>query len=959
MDIIAPGARVEIRDEEWIVRRIDHVGNGKAIHVIGVSELARGKEAIFLEQLESKIKVLAPEDTELVPDQSPKYRQSKLYIESQLQRYIPPMQEKPELYLGHRAAMRVLPFQLKPALQALEQPRQRILIADAVGLGKTLECGVLLSELMRRGRGQRILVLAMKSILTQFQKEMWSRFSIPLIRLDSAGIKRIRRDIPSNHNPFDYHDKVIISIDTLKQDTEYRRYLENTHWDIIVIDEAHNVADRSGLKNFYGPARSQALRTRLARLLSTHSDTLIMLSATPHDGKAQSFASLMNMLNPTAIANPHQYQPEDIRGLFVRRFKKDVLQEVGGSFQEREIHCIKTGATGPEEEAFEALVSLKFQKLDHSKGGRMLFATTLEKALFSSPAACIQTIKNRIATLNKRDDEDFSPDIEALEHLKVKLEAIGPESFSRFQSLIHLIQKTMKWKQSKPDDRLVIFTERIETLKYLEKHLPTILNLNDNQLEVLYGSMSDLEQQRVVEEFGKAQSKVRLLIASDVASEGINLHYLSHRMIHFDIPWSLMTFQQRNGRIDRYGQEFKPEIYYLMTDSNIAKIKGDHRILELLIEKDQQAIENIGDPSALTGKYNEEDETELTAQAMEQGLAPEAFEQKCLQANTQASALEAMLAAWQAVPKGAVSEEKSPDERTRNLPSLYPNALDYVCAGLEQLEIRDYSVHDDNLGFKLNISPENLPGDLKVRFKSLPSEVLRAGQGLNFCMDVARIQDDIARCRGQENAWPEWHYLWEQHPFMDWLNDRVTASFGRHQAPVIRLNTLASDETLYLLSGLFPSRKGHPIIWEWPGVLFKAGRFASVLKLEAVLDLTQFDQKTFANPGGELDLTELKKNLPAAVKKAQGWMDIQKGKFEEQFKPRIESETKALKTLKERQVEQLELDFENPVGRNINQKSERNRQIEATFNDYQSWVEDSLTVASQPYLQLIAVFAGV
>ena len=163
-------------------------------------------------------------------------------------------------------------------------------------------------------------------------------------RLDSVGIQRVRNRIPTNHNPFYYYDKSIISIDTLKQDAEYRTYLENAYWDIIVIDEAHNVAER-------GKGSSQ--RAKLAKLLSGRSDTLIMLSATPHDGKARSFASLMNMLDPTAIANPDDYGPEDIKGLFIRRFKKDIQAQVQNAFKEREISKAYCEATHAEEMAFD------------------------------------------------------------------------------------------------------------------------------------------------------------------------------------------------------------------------------------------------------------------------------------------------------------------------------------------------------------------------------------------------------------------------------------------------------------------------------------------------------------------------------------------------------------------------------------------------------------------------------
>jgi hypothetical protein len=204
----APGARVLIRDAEWIVKRVDPTGTGgRSLQVIGVSEIVRHKEARFLAEIEGKgITVLDPAETELVADTSAQFRNSRLYLESLL-RQSPPTGK--DLWIGHRAAIDDLPYQHDPALLALEQPRQRILMADAVGLGKTIEMGILLSELVNRGKGKRILVITTKSMMAQFQKEIWSRFTIPLVRLDSVGLERVRSRIPTNANPFHYFDKAI------------------------------------------------------------------------------------------------------------------------------------------------------------------------------------------------------------------------------------------------------------------------------------------------------------------------------------------------------------------------------------------------------------------------------------------------------------------------------------------------------------------------------------------------------------------------------------------------------------------------------------------------------------------------------------------------------------------------------------------------------------------------------
>jgi SNF2 family DNA or RNA helicase len=349
-------------------------------------------------------------------------------------------------------------------------------------------------------------------------------------------LERVRSRIPANANPFHYYDKAIISIDTLKQNQEFRVWANRSYSDIIVIDEAHNVA-------FRGAKRS--LRARLADLLSRRSDTLIMASATPHDGKAASFASLMNMLNPTAIANPDDYGPEDIKGLFLRRYKKDVQEQLSGSFLERQVSEHRVPASPEESLAYNRLADAEFLAFDRTRRtGELLFKTVLEKALFSSPAACLETIRQRIHKLDKETGPEVVHDRAILDGLAEALERIDREDFSKYGRLIEILRPGgfLQWNPANPADRIVLFTERIETLHFLEQNLARDLGLKPEQIAIVHGSgIEDAELQDIVEDFGRDQSPVRLLLASDIASEGLNLHFLCHKLIHFDIPWSLMV----------------------------------------------------------------------------------------------------------------------------------------------------------------------------------------------------------------------------------------------------------------------------------------------------------------------------------------------------------------------------------------------------------------------------------
>ena len=977
----APGARVLIRDAEWVVRSVDpSAAGGQQLLCVGVSELVREREAIFLTAIEPQIEVLDPARTVLVPDRSPRFADSLLFMESQLRQAVP---SDERIHVGHTAAMDLVPYQLEPARQALRQPRQRILIADAVGLGKTLEAGILVSELIARGRGRRILVLAVKSMLTQFQKEFWNRFTIPLTRLDSIGIQRVRSRIPTNHNPFHYYDKSIISIDTLKQDAEYRTYLENAWWDIIVIDEAQNVADRG----------SRSLRSRLARLLARRSDTLIMLSATPHDGRARSFASLMNMLDATAIPDPEHYTPEDFhkKGLVIRRFKKDIQHQVSGAFRDREIVRRRFAASPAEEAAYEALLRVRVaggvpRRSARAPGTathpvldpvrRDLFMVTLEKALFSSPAACRASIRTRLARRERDRDGAETPavagEVESLRALDEAVSRIEAADFAKYQALLKAIRggRPFRWRPTDPEDRLVIFTERIETLRWLRERLSNDLGLRVGQLNTLHGGMLDVDQQKAVEAFGHAKSPVRLLICSDVASEGINLHYTCHRLIHFDMPWSLMVFAQRNGRVDRYGQERTPQIVYLTGETANATIRGDQRILEVLQEKDEQAYRNIGDPSAFMKVRDIEAEEDITARAVAAGEDAKRFDQRLERSAVEGSEGDDLLALFLG-GSGASNNAPSPTAETapaREAPlSLFPDEFAYCRAALDRLRARQGNTPGNaGLHFEANQESSTLtldaPEDLKHRFGSFPREVLPKDGRFVLTADRRRMAQAITESRREETAWPALHYLWRLNPVVSWLGDRMLAAFGRREAPVLAgIPGLAPDEAVFVCSGLVPNRKGHPLVYEWIGVAYRGGRFEALVPFRDLLDRTGLGREEIPNRGAPVDEDGLRQRLPDAVARARRRFTDRRKAFEDHINAKLNGEMAALEDLKHRQharIEEMLATSRQAEKLKERRAAEQRQEVKDIFGDYLDWIQETMTTEEQPWVKVICVLTG-
>ena len=938
----APGMRLIIRDEEWMIKKIDTNEIGEqALNCIGISPLVKDKEAIFLTDLE-KIEAVDPTKVKLVKDESPRYTKSLLYLESQWRQKHP---TDKNIHIGHKAAMDLMPFQLEPTKISLNRTRCRILIADTVGLGKTLEAGILMSELIIRGKGKRILVVTSKSMMTQFQKEMWNRFTIPLIRLDSHKIQKIRASLPSNYNPFFYYDKVIVSIDTIKRDVEYRTHLENAYWDIIVIDEAQGVAER-------GSRDSQ--RSRLANILKDRSDTMIMLSATPHDGRAKSFASLMNMLDPTAIANPEEYTKDEVKGLCIRRFKKDVKDQMGSKYLERTVNLVSCEASPKEEVVFDIFAQMQLD-MDTSKpkGTGQLFKTSLEKSLFSSPKACLKSVEERLKKLRHKYPDGEIKDIALLEELRDALALIEPRDFSRYTSLLELLRsKEYNWNPKTVDDRIVIFTERIETMKFLSKQLREDLHMSDKQIVEISGGMTDMEQQRVVEEFVRTEAPVRILVASDVASEGLNLHYLSHRLIHFDIPWSLMVFQQRNGRIDRYGQEKRPDIRYMMISSKNERIKGDMRIIRILVEKEEQAFKNIGDPTLLLGKFNVEDEELVISETIENGSDAVAFEESLHDEESEFDPLDFLLNTASMEETVSATNYTVDDETLFTDKQYLIKALSYINKS-EQHPLRQLS--------EISGVDVMLTEDMRRRLSAvIPEEAMPSGEILRLSDDKRYIMQEMRKSMQNSidnAAWPDAQYLWAIHPVISWLNDKTGLLIGRGEAPVIGVkNFMQSNESIFIVEGSMPNERSAALVDDMFGVRYVDGKFAEFLDINAVVNKTKINSELLANEQNVTDemISALSEQLEDVVAKAKEKLAESYRMYKESTDPLIDAEVDKLAELEEKHR-----DYQLSLFTDERRKSEAERRVDELFVSLTIWVMETLDISNNPYIRIITVLTGV
>lgn len=520
-----------------------------------------------------------------------------------------------------RSGVEIEDYQLDPVVRAIQMPRVNLLIADDVGLGKTIEAGLVALELIVRHRARKILIVVPSALQIQWRDQMRDKFGLEFRIVDSSLMRELRRRRGIHVNPWAHYPRLITSIDFLKRERPLRLFRETLpaagepiyprKYDLLIVDEAHNSAP-SGVGHY----AADSLRTQAIRDLAPHFEHKLFLTATPHNGYRESFSALLELLDNQRFSRGTEPDRKQLDAVMVRRLKSDpsfAFNNLGiRRFPPRILEPIEVPYTDEEREIHVALRQYTKLRSNRATSSAERFATefvlkTLKKRLFSCPAAFLTTLEQHEKSLKTarrnvskpsmktlqiefdRMDEQYAIDSEyddatadaldtatrlfaeptaeeetLLQKMKEWAKRARGQRESKVKELVSWLKEHIKPGGKWSNERVIIFTEYRATQNWLKEVLSVEGFTDGDRLMTMYGGMDPEKREAVKAAFQTSPeiSPVRILLATDAASEGLDFQNFCHKLIHYEIPWNPNRMEQRNGRVDRHGQKASEVLVY-------------------------------------------------------------------------------------------------------------------------------------------------------------------------------------------------------------------------------------------------------------------------------------------------------------------------------------------------------------------------------------------------------------
>ncbi len=508
-----------------------------------------------------------------------------------------------------------LPHQVHLVHHILASGHLNWLIADDVGLGKTIETGMLLKALEQRGQADRVLLVTPAGLTAQWKEELHSKFGLSDFRIYGENF-HIEED-----REWRMYRHVIGSIDRFKDEGHLESLLRADHWDLIIFDEAHRLSRRQ-----YGMRYDSSQRFQLANLLRTKTKAMILLSATPHQGKPDKFQSLLMLLNPERKSDIEtlSLNPEILSEMMIRNNKSDVTDAEGNFiFRGKTTSAIRINGdelTQSFDKSLQLYLRQGYQTASSmgQVGNAIGFVMTVYRKLAASSAKAIHTalLNRKVRILNQLSDpekdyeineiderfygefeevvvspakEFFDGELELLDALIFESEKVLSNDRKLWSFIDELIPKILATNRN---EKILVFTEYRSTQAYLKKALEERYGLGC--VDLINGSMTHQDRRAAINNF---EGEGQFLISTEAGGEGINLQRNCHIMVNYDLPWNPMRLVQRIGRLYRYGQKKRVVVFNLYSPESM-----DDQIMDLMYERIEQVV---GDLATVSGEFNE------------------------------------------------------------------------------------------------------------------------------------------------------------------------------------------------------------------------------------------------------------------------------------------------------------------------------------------------------------------